>query len=59
MDYGDIENMTNQQAAEILKMQMEVRCMAVGRGNGKTFTNMCILKAMCKAIELLENTPDA
>lgn len=58
-DYSDIENMTNKQAAELLKMQVELRIASMGRGNGKTFTALCFTKAMMKAIELLENTPDA
>lgn len=59
LDNNPILNMTNQQAAEILKMQVQVRFAAMGRGNGKTFTNACILEALMKAIELLEKTPDA
>lgn len=57
-DYKDIINMTNQQAAEIIKMQLQIRFASMGRGNGKTFTNACVNAALMKAVELLEKTPD-
>lgn len=58
-DYNDVINMTNQQAAEILKMQLQIRFASMGRGNGKTFTIACVNAALMKAVELLEKTPDA
>ena len=58
LENNPILNMTNEQAAEILKMQLQIRMATMGRGNGKTFTNACIAQAMIKAIELLEKTPD-
>lgn len=57
-DYNELENMTNQQAAEILKMIAEFRMTSMGRGSGKTFTNLCMVKALMKGAELLEKTPD-
>lgn len=57
-DYNDIINMTNQQAAEIIKMQLQIRFVSMGRGNGKTFTTACVNAALMKAVELLEKTPD-
>lgn len=59
IDYSDIKNMTNEQAAEILKMQLEIRFATRGRGYGKTFTAACVDAALMKAVELLEKTPDA
>lgn len=58
-DFNDIINMTNQQAAEIIKMQLQIRFASMGRGNGKTFTNACVNAALMKAVDLLEKTPDA
>lgn len=57
--YGDIENMTNQQAAEILKGLAEFRLASMGRGCGKTYTTLCVVQALMKGAELLEKTPDA
>lgn len=58
LDNNPIVNMTNQQAAEILKMIAEFRMTSMGRGSGNTFTNLCMVHALMKAIELLEKTPD-
>lgn len=58
LENNPILNMTNEQAAEILKMQVQIRFASMGRGNGKTFTNACITHALIKAIDLLEKTPD-
>lgn len=57
--YNDIENMTNQQAAEILKGLAEFRLASMGRGCGKTYTTLCVVKALMKGAELLEKTQDA
>ena len=52
----DILNMSNQEAAEILiKMAVNVQ---FGRGSGKTMTILRVQKALLKAINILENTPD-
>ena len=56
MDWDDIENMTNKQAAEFLRQHLKF--MSIARGNGKTMHVSMYVNAICKAIIALENTPD-
>lgn len=54
--YDKILNMTNKEAAAIIRKTLETR--AVGRANGKTTMVATWTRALMKAIEVLENTPD-
>lgn len=54
--YSDILNMTNQEAAEIIKQVLFNA--TTGRGNGKTTSFIKYQTAFLKAIECLEEHPD-
>ena len=54
----DDYNVTNKEAAEILKALSKTLHIYTGRANGKTIMNYKIAMAFVKAIVLLENTPD-
>lgn len=51
-----IINMTNKEAADILRASMV--WLSIARGNGKTARLIQYNVAMNKAIQILENTPD-
>lgn len=52
-------DMTNKEAAAILKHFLNSRVNVIGgRGNGKTYMQLRIIQAFCKAIDILEKTPD-
>ena len=53
MDYDDLLNMSNKEAAEILKSHMNA-CIIYPRGNGKTWRVLEYKIAMLKAIKVLE-----
>lgn len=56
-DYEKIANMTNKEAAEVIKsMLINVQ---VGRGNGKTLGMLKYNTALQKAVAVLGNTPDS
>lgn len=54
----DILEMTNQEAANILRRYMGYVITSYGRGSAKTGMQLKQLQAFAKAIVLLENTPD-
>lgn len=54
--YEQIANMSNKEAAEVLK-KLTLNAM-VGRCAGKTTMMLTINTALIKAIAALENTPD-
>lgn len=56
MDWEDIENMTNKQAAAVLRNYL--KSMPIARCNGKSMLFATYLHAMIKAIHALEITPD-
>lgn len=51
--YEKIKNMTNKEAAELIK-NLVIK-MVDGRGNGKSVYSACINVALNKAIESLQN----
>lgn len=55
-DLSDIHMLTNKEAANIISNM--VRTVRIGRGSTKSMTQMRILEALCKAVKVLENTPD-
>ena len=57
MDYDWILNMTNKEAAAIIKNTLMTQ--AVGRANGKTMMVAALNHALIKAIVALENMPDS
>lgn len=56
MDWDDIANMTNKQAALVLRNHL--KSIPAMRGNGKTMLLAAYFHAMMKAIWVLETTPD-
>lgn len=52
----DILEMTNEEASDHLRRLLT--CFNMCRGNGKSLTILRTLHALCKAIDLLEKTPD-
>lgn len=57
MDLNNLE-MTNKEAANILKLILNTRICVLARGNGKSLMNLRIIQAFAKAIDILEKTPD-
>lgn len=51
-----IVNMTNKEAAEIIKKSM--LNVAMARSNGKSMTHTVLSIALVKAVEALESMPD-
>lgn len=56
-EYEDILNMTNQEAANVLK-NILLSNGRMARGNGKSTMALIHTQALFKAIALLEKTPD-
>lgn len=54
----DVLEMSNQEAANILRNQMGYSITCYGRGGEKTVMQLRKLQAFVKAIDLLEKTPD-
>ena len=57
MDYNWILNMTNKEAAAIIKNTLMTQ--TIGRANGKTMMVAALNQALLKAIVALESTPDS
>lgn len=57
MDLNNLE-MSNKEAAAILKHILNSRFCVPSRGSGKSLMQLRIIQAFCKAIDVLENTPD-
>lgn len=58
---GQVENtfdISNQEAATILKNMSRFFLNRIARGNGKSLTALRHIQAIEKAIDLLEKTPD-
>ena len=55
-DYDKILNMTNKEAAAVIKNMMVNT--HIGRSSGKTMMVAALNTALIKAIAVLENTPD-
>lgn len=49
--------LSNKQCAELLKPMLKSNYM-LARGSSKTYTRFYMFQALCRAIMLLENTPD-
>ena len=59
MQNVEIHEMTNKQAAEILDTVLKGRMRVnLSRANGKGLLEVELRNALCKAVELLERTPD-
>ena len=56
MDWEDVANMSNRDAAAILRNHL--KNMTGARANGKTMLFSAYIHAMIKAILALESTPD-
>ena len=56
MDYDWILNMTNKEAAAVIKNTLMTQ--TIGRANGKTTMVAALNHALIKAIVALENMPD-
>ena len=54
--YKEIANMSNKDAADILRCNLIH--MNIARGNGKSLQTLMYNTALQKAIQALENTPD-
>lgn len=54
----DMFEMTNLEAANILRKLFRHFTQMIARGNGKSLTVLRYAQAMEKAIDILENTPD-
>lgn len=54
----DMFEMSNREAANILRKITNHFTSMIARGNGKSLTVLRYAQAMGKAIEVLENTPD-
>lgn len=54
----DMFEMSNQEAANILRKLVHHLTLMIPRGNGKSLTILRYAQAMGKAIDILENTPD-
>lgn len=55
---NDMFEMTNQEAANILRNLVHHFTSMIARGNGKSLTVLRYAQAMGKAIDILEKTPD-
>lgn len=54
----DMFEMSNLEAANILRKLVRHLTLMIARGNGKSLTVSRYAQAMSKAIDILENTPD-
>lgn len=54
----DMFEMSNREAANILRKLVHHLTLMIARGNGKSLTVLRYAQAMSKAIDILENTPD-
>ena len=54
----DMFEMSNQEAANVLRKLVRNLTLMIARGNGKSLTALRCVQAIQKAIDILEKTPD-